>query len=404
MEIRIHRDGSDFGPYSLEELRQYLASGQIIPTDLAWYQGAPDWMPVTQVPGLNPKPVTPPVAAPQMPPSMPPMGPPGMPPMGAPGMPAMPAMPPMMGTPMAGGYVTYAGFWKRAAALIADGMILGAVNALIAAGMLGSVMKSGDQQKMVAALLGFYALVIPIAVLYFVLQESGAAQATFGKRLVGIIVTNRDGQRLSFLHAFGRWAAKLLNGFTFNIGYLMAGFTEKKQALHDLVAGTLVVNKDPNNTSLGGCAIVLLVGMPVGCVVLGMLAAIAIPAYVNNQRIAVVNAAIVNARPLQDAISTYTLANRQLPSTLGDLNIVNVPSGPGLDYQVNDGTVLISFAVYNYTPPVIGQVALEPYYKGNEIVWRCGKASAPAGAQDVSQDDAANSTTLDNVLLPASCR
>lgn len=405
MEIRIHRDGSDFGPYSLEELRQYLASGQIIPTDLAWYQGAPDWMPVTQVPGLNPKPVTPPMAAPQMPPSMPPMGPPGMPPMGAPQ--AMPAMPPMMGMPqmpMGGGYVTYAGFWKRVAAYIGDALILGIINSLIGGAMLGSVIKTNDPQKILAASLGFYALVLPITALYFILMESGAGQATLGKRMVGIIVTDLNGQRISFLKALGRLAGKIVSGAILYVGFMMAGFTEKKQGLHDLMAGTLVVNKNPNNTGLGGCAILLLIGLPVGFILLGILAAVAIPSYVNSLRASAVSSAIANARPLQDTVATYTLANRQLPSTLGDLNMVTPPSGPGLDYQVNDGTILISFAIYSFTPPVIGQVALEPYYKGNEIVWRCGKASAPAGAQDVSQDDSANSTTLDSALLPANCR
>jgi uncharacterized RDD family membrane protein YckC/type II secretory pathway pseudopilin PulG len=406
MEIRIHRDGSDFGPYSLEELRQYLASGQIIPTDLAWYQGAPDWMPVTQVPGLNPQPVAPPMAAPQMPPAMPPMGPPGMPPMGA--TPAMPAMPPMMGMPsmpMGGsGYVTYAGFWKRVAAYIGDYIVLGIVGSLIGGAMLGSVIKTNDPQKVLAASLGFYALMIPLVVLYFTVMESGAGQATFGKRMVGIVVTDLNGQRISFLKALGRLLGKIVSGAIFYVGFMMAGFTEKKQGLHDIMAGTLVVNKDPNQTGLGGCAVLLLVGLPVGAILLGIVAAIAIPAYVNSLRTAAVSAAITNARPLQDTVATYTLANRQLPSSLGDLNMVSPPTGPGLDYQVNDGTILISFAIYNFTPPVIGQVALEPYYKGNEIVWRCGKAAAPAGAQDVSTDDSANSTTLDNALLPAGCR
>lgn len=51
MMIHISRDGQQFGPYSLEQVQEYLASGQLLPTDLAWYEGAADWVPVTGIAG-----------------------------------------------------------------------------------------------------------------------------------------------------------------------------------------------------------------------------------------------------------------------------------------------------------------------------------------------------------------
>lgn len=60
---------------------------------------------------------------------------------------------------------------------------------------------------------------------------------------MGIVVTDLNGNRLTFEKATGRYFAKYLSTMTLGFGYLMAVFTEKKQALHDLVAGTLVVNK-----------------------------------------------------------------------------------------------------------------------------------------------------------------
>ena len=54
-------------------------------------------------------------------------------------------------------------------------------------------------------------------------------------------VTDTQGARLSFAHATGRFFAKMISGFTMGIGYIMAGFTERKQALHDMIAGTLVM-------------------------------------------------------------------------------------------------------------------------------------------------------------------
>lgn len=78
---------------------------------------------------------------------------------------------------------------------------------------------------------------------YYALQESSAHQATFGKRMMGIVVTDMDGRRLSFGRATLRYFGKLLSGLIFLLGYLMAAFTPRKQALHDYIAGTLVVRR-----------------------------------------------------------------------------------------------------------------------------------------------------------------
>jgi len=80
-------------------------------------------------------------------------------------------------------------------------------------------------------------------VLYFAGMESSASQATIGKMVVGLKVTDTDGGQISFLRALGRTAAKLLSGLFMNLGYILAAFTGRKQALHDVVAGTLVVTE-----------------------------------------------------------------------------------------------------------------------------------------------------------------
>ena len=80
--------------------------------------------------------------------------------------------------------------------------------------------------------------------LYFAGLESSERQATVGKSVMSLRVTNLEGQRLSFGHATGRFFAKIVSGMIpFAIGYIMAAFTAKKQALHDLIAGTLVLKK-----------------------------------------------------------------------------------------------------------------------------------------------------------------
>jgi len=77
--------------------------------------------------------------------------------------------------------------------------------------------------------------------IYEAAMESSAKQATVGKMVLGLKVTDLEGHRISFARATGRHFAKLISAMILLIGYIMAGFNERKQALHDMIAGTLVV-------------------------------------------------------------------------------------------------------------------------------------------------------------------
>ncbi len=153
--------------------------------------------------------------------------------------------------------VTYAGFWKRVAAYLIDGLILGLVNFLVLVpflaviGVGAGVGSSMDNPEAAAGLIGlifgglFFALLVLmiLAWLYFALMESSSRQATLGKMALGIIVTDLNAGKISFGKATGRYFGKIISGMILYIGFIMAAFTEKKQALHDMMAGTLVVNK-----------------------------------------------------------------------------------------------------------------------------------------------------------------
>jgi uncharacterized RDD family membrane protein YckC len=90
---------------------------------------------------------------------------------------------------------------------------------------------------------GVQIVAVVIEWLYFAGMESSAGQATLGKRALGIKVTDMSGNRITFGKATGRFFGKILSSLILLIGFLMAAFTQKKQALHDLLAGTLVVNR-----------------------------------------------------------------------------------------------------------------------------------------------------------------
>ncbi len=86
------------------------------------------------------------------------------------------------------------------------------------------------------------AILISLGCLYYTLFEASSWQATPGKRILRLYVTDLNGQRITFQRALLRNIARQLSGFLF-IGYILAGFTEKKQALHDIIARCLVFRR-----------------------------------------------------------------------------------------------------------------------------------------------------------------
>ncbi len=81
-------------------------------------------------------------------------------------------------------------------------------------------------------------------------MTSSRRQATLGKMAVGLVVADQGGARLSFIHASGRHFAKYLSYLLFGIGVLMVAFTERKQGLHDKLAGTLVIEPDADEPGM----------------------------------------------------------------------------------------------------------------------------------------------------------
>jgi len=79
--------------------------------------------------------------------------------------------------------------------------------------------------------------------LYFAMMESSSTQGTLGKMALGIKVTDLNGGQIGFGKATGRYFGKIISALILLIGYIMVAFTEKKQGLHDMMAGCLVVNK-----------------------------------------------------------------------------------------------------------------------------------------------------------------
>ena len=142
----------------------------------------------------------------------------------------------------------YAGFWLRFAAYLIDTIIVGLVFVPIGVVLAMILAASGDGGSdeatlgLMQALNGGLNLVSILATwLYSSLLESSSWQGTVGKKLIGLRVTDLDGNRISFGKATGRHFGKMLSSLICLIGFIMVAFTEKQQALHDQLAGTLVV-------------------------------------------------------------------------------------------------------------------------------------------------------------------
>jgi len=138
----------------------------------------------------------------------------------------------------------YGGFWVRLIALTIDCAVVFLILIAALASMATAAAATGLERPIeLAAWLA--ATFLPF--FYWPLLESSRWQATVGKRVMGLQVAGAEGQRLSFLHALLRTLAKIASSIPLGVGYLLAAFTARKQALHDIIARTLVVRSGPSH-------------------------------------------------------------------------------------------------------------------------------------------------------------
>lgn len=237
-----------------------------------------------------------------------------------------------------GGEISYAGFWERFAALILDNLILlGAwlvfafIFAFIFGLIIGLVSVGGSSAATLQRYMPFFALAsygvfFLLVGSYFVLMESGEQGATFGKRVLKVRVVDADGRRISRGRALGRFAAHWISDITLCIGYLIQPFTPRKQALHDMISGTLVVKTERNS---GGLAIVvgIVASFFLIVIIIAILAALAIPKYQDYLGRANLMRAEVVGRVATQAVEKYAAQTGKIPASLEETG-VKLPPAP----------------------------------------------------------------------------
>jgi len=146
-------------------------------------------------------------------------------------------------------YERFGSFGERLLAFLLDALILGFAGFIIGAifgGVIGLVLGiMGASQLAIEEIAGNVGLLLGITLnwLYFTILESSTWQATFGKKTLNLNVTDLNGNKITFGRANARYWSKFISSITLGIGYIMAAFTEKHQALHDMIGGTIVMKK-----------------------------------------------------------------------------------------------------------------------------------------------------------------
>jgi uncharacterized RDD family membrane protein YckC len=247
-------DGERKGPVSEEDLVQMINEGDLGLDDHVWKAGMDDWTQISDVEDIPPTPPPPPGKQP--PSSSPTASQEEQSPSGGKtdsdpkaGRPASSTeaettsvgrRPQADGSRATGGggtsEVPYAGFGRRLIAYVVDVLILFAAFVVFGGVLLGLSGASQVPPEGVLNVVGFL-----VSWMYFALNESSERQATWGKQLLGLKVTDLNGRQIGFGKATGRHFGKILSGLILLIGYIMAAFTEKHQALHDKMAGCLVL-------------------------------------------------------------------------------------------------------------------------------------------------------------------
>ena len=245
----LNQSNVPMGPFTRAEVGLKLQHGEFSMDSLAHVEGLTQWTPLRDVLAkVDAESSSPPPMVPAVPLAVPS-------PDGAPVYSYAVTMAPPP-------HLIYAGFWPRFAAHILDNLIVSvpfvilwfiAIISIVGVGIFtqGSQQNGSYSGPPSAAFIGtiiiaYITLIFGriVAVwLYHAMLESGPHQSTWGKRVLGLKVTSYTGQRISFMHATGRYFSTLVTNMTMGIGYLMVAFTDRKQALHDMIAGTLVVKQ-----------------------------------------------------------------------------------------------------------------------------------------------------------------
>jgi uncharacterized RDD family membrane protein YckC/Tfp pilus assembly major pilin PilA len=311
--------------------------------------------------------------------------------------------------------VPFAGFWRRFLAILIDDVIVSVALVMLAVAtpVVAGIGRAGAASfVLVAYVLGPW--------LYCALMWSASTQATVGKMALGIKVTDEAGRRIEFGRATGRYFAQILTGLSLGVGYAMAVFTRRRQALHDKVAGTLVVREqfspeaiaaspDAPPRPIWASALVVIAVVLFNPFGVGVFAAIAIPAYQDYTIRTQVTEGLNLAAPIKAAVSHARIDGAEWEAITTESLGSFVRSGKyTAQIDVVSGAIVIEYGNAANKALAGKSISLVPYDStagqgGRTVIWVCGRATAPVGVT-AAFPDAEQYTTVADKFLPRACR
>lgn len=142
----------------------------------------------------------------------------------------------------------YGGFWVRFVASIIDGIVIYIIHSISALVFFGTMFPMPQDPESMqleyffsGQYMGYSIFSLLLDVVYYAGMQSSSKQATIGKMAFDLKVVRTDGSRITFLRGVGRYFSKIVSAIILMIGYIMAAFDSRKQALHDKIADTMVI-------------------------------------------------------------------------------------------------------------------------------------------------------------------
>lgn len=142
----------------------------------------------------------------------------------------------------------FGGFWVRFVASIIDGIVIYIIHSISALVFFGTMFPMPQDPESMqleyffsGQYMGYSIFSLLLDVVYYAGMQSSSKQATIGKMAFDLKVVRTDGSRITFLRGVGRYFSKIVSAIILMIGYIMAAFDSRKQALHDKIADTMVI-------------------------------------------------------------------------------------------------------------------------------------------------------------------
>lgn len=286
--------------------------------------------------------------------------------------------------------LVYAGFWTRFLASFLDLLLIGGGVILMLIAIAGLMIVSGRDNIVHnnLAVSIFCFAIAGLSFAYFILMESGEQCATFGKRWMNIKILDTSGSRLNTSRALGRLIVRFVTQLSLLVGFLIQPFTPRKQALHDLLAGTIVVRaNESQKISVMATLLVLFFALMVPALALFSTAGLPIfQQYI--QKVQLEKGMQVGAKATS-AVARFYHNNGRVPAVIADADryLGTTSHISAIDINQQNGEITLTFSEAERKAIRSKHLLFTPAVDTSQsIIWKC------------------HSNDIDTQRLPESCK